>query len=424
MVPGMTGPAGLSFVDALFTSTSAVCVTGLVVKDLGAEFTLAGQLTVLVLIQLGGLGIMTFSVLFYRLLGREISLRDELAVRESFSNSAGHDFLSLVRSVVLLTLLIEALGAFFLFWCLVSDHPTLRAAYLAVFHAVSAFCNAGFCHGLGPDSLTFYKTHFGVNLVVSGLIMAGGLGFIVLIELGRMKRKGRRRPSLHTKVACWTTAILIVSGTLVFLLLEWDNVLKGLAPGQKALVSFFQAVTPRTAGFNTVNYAHLTNTTLLMTIFFMFVGGSPGSTAGGIKTVTLALLLAMAVSRYRGFSRVNIFRRTVPNEVISRAVTMTLVSIAVVAAALGLLLIIETGHLDHTQTRDVFLKLLFETVSAFGTVGLSMGATAGLTGWGKLIIITTMFLGRVGPLTVAVALMSRSKELKTYNYGREEVMIG
>ncbi|MBU2547224.1 MAG: hypothetical protein KKB20_02325, partial [Proteobacteria bacterium] len=226
LIPGMSGPKGLSAVDALFTATSAVCVTGLVVVDTGLDFTLGGQLAIMVLIQLGGLGIMTFSVLFYRLVGREISLRDELAVRDSFSFSKSQDLGSLVRSVVLMTLAIEGLGALLLFTFLLGDYAPVRAAYLAVFHAVSAFCNAGFSHGLGGDSLTRYAGHWPINLVIMGLIVSGGIGFIALSEIFVHKTR-LRRLSLHTKLVCLTSLVLILFGTAMFLLLEWDNVMAG-----------------------------------------------------------------------------------------------------------------------------------------------------------------------------------------------------
>jgi len=421
-LPGLTGPAGIDFIDALFTATSAVCVTGLVVVDTGTAFTLPGQLVILALIQLGGLGIMTFSVFFYTLVGRGVSLRDELAVRGSFSHQTAQDVAALVRVVVIWTLIIEAAGALGLFYFWIWDHSAGRAAYLAVFHAVSAFCNAGF--SLWSDSLTGYRTHFGVNLIFVALIIAGGLGFVVLSELPKLGRKSRSKFSLHSQIVTVTTLTLIVSGTMIFLALEWNNALKDLVFHHKFIVALFQAVTPRTAGFNTVDFAHLTNTTILMTILLMFIGGSPGSTAGGIKTVTAALLVSLGLSRARGFSRVNIFRRSLPDEVVSRGLAILLVASAVITLALALLLVSETGHLDHTQTRDAFVKLFFETVSAFGTVGLSMGITPELTLLGKFIIILTMFVGRVGPLTVAMALLSRARRPRAYNYGAEKVMVG
>lgn len=421
-MPGLTGPNGIDFIDALFTSTSAVCVTGLVVVDTGTAFTLPGQLVVLALIQLGGLGIMTFSVFFYTLVGRGVSLRDELAVRETFSHQSAQDVAALVRVVVVWTLIIEAAGAFGLFCFWIWDHSAGRAAYLSVFHAVSAFCNAGF--SLWSDSLTGYRTHFGVNLVFIALIIAGGLGFIVLSDLTKLGRRNRFKLSLHSKIVGATTLVLVASGTLIFIALEWNNALKDLGFHHKFIVSLFQAVTPRTAGFNTVDFAHLTNTTILMTILLMFIGGSPGSTAGGIKTVTVALLVSLGLSRARGFSRVNIFKRSVPEEVVSRGLAILLVALAVIILALALLLASETGHLDHTQSRDAFVKLVFETVSAFGTVGLSMGITPELTPLGKFIIILTMFVGRVGPLTVAMALLSRARRPRAYNYGAEKVMVG
>lgn len=422
MVPGMTGPIGLKYIDALFTATSAVCVTGLTVVDTGTAFAFPGQAAILAMIQLGGLGIMTFSVFFYRLAGRSVSLWSELAVRESLSYHPDQDVSGLVRSVIVWTLMIELVGAILLFIAWSNDYPPLEAVYLSVFHSVSAFCNAGF--SLWADSLTRYRTHLGVNLIVVALIVAGGLGFIVLTELGAMSYIRRRRLTLHSKLVLWTTGLLILGGTAMFMTLEWDNVLKGLGFKDRFAISLFQAITPRTAGFNTIDFSHLTNATLLMTIMFMFIGGSPGSTAGGIKTVTAALMASLAVSRWRGFSQPNVFRRSVPGEIVSRALTIVLISGAVVAVSVTLLLITQTWDMDHTQTRDLFVQLVFETFSAFGTVGLSMGATGNLTVMGKLIIIVTMFMGRVGPLTVALALMRRSAEGKNYHYGSEDVMVG
>jgi trk system potassium uptake protein TrkH len=422
LIPGMTGPSGISPVDALFTATSAVCVTGLVVKDTGSDFTALGQTIILIMIQLGGLGMMTFSIFFFLLLGRRASLHDELAVRSTFSHMHQQNTGRLVKHVLLLTFTAEALGALFLFLCWFGDHGSARAAWLAVFHSVSAFCNAGF--SLWTDSLTGYKTHVWVNLVFIFLIVCGGLGFIVLSELGAKATKQRHRLSLHSKMVLWTSAGLIALCFAVFLHQEWDNVLKGMPLLDKITVSLFQSVTPRTAGFNSVEYAHTTNTTLVLTMFLMFIGGSPGSTAGGIKTINLAILVALAVSRYRGFSKVNIFRRSLPQEIVTRSLTITLVAISGVVLALIFLMAVQTGHLDHTQTRDIFLELLFEITSAFGTVGLSMGATAELTTYGKLIIIAAMFLGRVGPLTLALALLRRSEVGRMYNYGSEDIMVG
>lgn len=422
MLPMMTGPAGISAVDALFTATSAVCVTGLVVKDTGSDFTVAGQAVILLLIQLGGLGMMTFSVFFFVLMGRKASLKDELAVKSTFSHVHQHNTGRLVKQVLWLTFAAEAIGALLLFFCWLGDHGAARSAWLAVFHSISAFCNAGF--SLWADSITGYKTHIGVNIVFILLIVGGGLGFIVLSDLGTHLSHKRSKLSLHSKMVLWTTAGLIAIGFVVFLNQEWNNVLRGLPLLDKITVSLFQSVTPRTAGFNSIEYAHTTNTTLIMTIFLMFIGGSPGSTAGGIKTINLAILVALAVSRARGFSKVNIFRRSVSQEIVTRSLTITIVAISVVILALIFLMAVQTGHLDHTKTRDAFLTLLFETTSAFGTVGLSMGATAELTTYGKLIIIATMFMGRVGPLTMALALMRRIETGRMYNYGKEDVMVG
>jgi len=422
MIPGMATIHRLRPIDALFTATSAVCVTGLTVVDTGTAFNLTGQWIILLLVQTGGLGIMTFSLFFFRMMRLDITLRDVFALGQSLTYRPRQDILSLVRLVVLMTLAIEFLGALSLFFFWLPDYSAPKAAYLAVFHSVSAFCNAGF--SLWADSLTQYRTHFGINLTFFALIISGGLGFIVLAELGSLRQAASKRLSLHAKVVCWTTLVLLIAGGFLFLGLEWTNILAGLTFPQKIIVSLFQTITPRTAGFNSVDFNHLSNTTLLLTMFLMFIGGSPGSTAGGVKTVTLALLFALARSRYQGFSRVNLFKRTVPDEIVTRSLTITLVAITIIGLALLILLTTEVGSLDHVQTRDVFLRLLFEVISAFSTVGLSMGTTADLTDWGKLTIILTMFLGRIGPLTVALALISRHREGRKYHYGSEDLMLG
>ena len=423
LLPGMTEePEGLSVVDALFTATSAVCVTGLIVVDTGTAFTLTGQLVILGMIQLGGLGIMTFSIFFLRLAGIGSSLKSELAVRSSLSLSPQHDIFNLVKSVVLFTLIFEAVGALLLTVAFAFEYSPFQAFYLAVFHAISAFCNAGF--SLFSDSLTRFQENVWVNLVVMTLIVSGGLGFIVMVELTGLRPKKRIRLSLHSKIVIVTSMVLVFYGAVVFWVLEWHNVLGGMGLPGKIVTGLFQSVTTRTAGFNTVNFDHMTNTSLVTAIFLMFVGGSPGSTAGGIKTITLAVVVAMVVSRFRGFSRANLFRRSITETTIARCAAVVLIGLAVVGIAFSLLLITQTGEIDHTRTRDTFLQLLFETVSAFGTVGLSMGVTGQLTSLGKVIIILTMFLGRVGPITVGLAMMSPPGSEKRYNYGSEEIIVG
>ena len=420
--PMTTAQGSLGLLDALFTATSAVCVTGLAVLDTGRDFTTAGQLVVLLLIQLGGLGIMTYSVFFLRMMGGSSPLGLELALRESIPATPKHDVPGLARTVVLLTLSVELIGFLLLMVFFLQDLPAGEAAYAALFHSISAFCNAGF--SLWSDSLTRYADHIGVNITVMGLIVAGGLGFVVINELIRFRRGPRRSLSLHSRIVLTTTAILISLGFFAFLSLEWNNVLAGRGSVERVLVALFQAVTPRTAGFNTADYALMTNSTLLITIFLMFVGGSPGSTAGGVKTVSIALLMAMAVSRFRGFSKVNVFRRSVSDAAVGRAVAVVLMAFTVVFIALALLMITETNLTNHVNTRDDFVKILFETVSAYGTVGLSMGETRGLTGPGRAIIIVCMFLGRVGPLTLGLAMMGRSAAARPYNYGKEDVIVG
>jgi trk system potassium uptake protein TrkH len=414
---------GLAPIDALFTATSAVCVTGLVVVDTGRDLTLGGQWIVMILIQLGGLGIMTFSLYFLRLLGQRSTLTGEMAVRSALSVHSRHALPDALTRILVFTFGLELIGAAFLFFFFLPGHSGAQALWLAVFHAVSAFCNAGFT--LFSDSLVGYHTHWGVNLTVMGLIVLGGLGFMVLVEISDLpRRKMKPRLSLHTKIVLVVTAALVVLGFAAILIFEWNHQLAAMSWPHKALAALFQSVTTRTAGFNTVEVGRISNPTLLVFMGLMFIGGSPGSTAGGIKTVTVAVIAAAAISRFRGFTKVNLFKRGVPDALVSRALAMTLVSLAIVAGAL--IAILSSEFVDQTvaESRETFIELVFETVSAFGTVGLSMGATGHLTDSGKLIIILTMFLGRLGPLTAALAMMRHAESVKPYNYGPEEVMVG
>lgn len=425
-IPGMHRLQHLDWADAFFTSTSAVCVTGLATLDTGSAWTFAGQFVIIMLIQLGGLGIMGFSVLLFELAGRNLSISQAFMVRESYSHKASADPVRLIRSVLMYTFGIEFIGAVLFFPAFAQNASAPEALFQSVFHSVSAFCNAGF--SLWPDSLSRYGDSIAVNLVALSLIISGGLGFLVLQDLagfiGNRFRNKKYNLSLHSRIVCWTTFWLILIGAMLFLLFEWGNVLNPMDTRGKILTSFFQSITPRTAGFNTIDYEHLTNASLLMTIFLMFIGGSPGSMAGGIKTVTITMLFAMALSRYRGFTKVNVFKRSIHQEIVTRSLTITLLSIGVVFLMLALLMTTETWGLDHTRTRDVFMELMFETVSAFGTVGLSMGVTSKMTVAGKAILIATMFLGRIGPITVALALMRKAKHVRPYNFGHEDVMIG
>ncbi|MFP4308953.1 MAG: TrkH family potassium uptake protein [Desulfococcaceae bacterium] len=423
MLPAASTGASLHAVDALFTATSAACVTGLVVLDTGSDFTVLGQAVILLLIQTGGLGIMTISILFLMVAGGRPGLMERALIHQSFSYQTRLSPVEILRNVVLLTLGFETAGALLLWPVFLGDFPPGEAFYQAGFHAVSAFCNAGF--SLFSDSLSGYRGHPLMNLVVCGLIVSGGLGFLVLLEGGRALRRKRRRwerLSLHAKMALATTGLLLAGSVLLVLALEWNHTLAGLSWPDKLMAAVFQAATPRTAGFNTVDIGRLANETLFLFVLLMFVGGSPGSCAGGIKTTTLACLGFLGLSRLRGHQRPRLFRRTLPEGAVWRSLQVGLTSGLVVAAGLMLLLITERGDLPVAESRAQFPELLFEVVSAFGTVGLSTGATPHLSVSGKLVITALMFIGRLGPLVLGMAISRHAAPRAAY--AEENVMIG
>ncbi|MHB8765692.1 MAG: TrkH family potassium uptake protein [Deferrisomatales bacterium] len=417
--------APLGWVDALFTATSATCVTGLVVVDTGSHFTPFGQGVILALIQLGGLGIMTYSSVFLLLLGRRLSFRDQTILEETLGRRHRVTVRRVVRDVFLFTLTIELLGAAVLTAAFTRRLPLGEAVYHGVFHSVSAFCNAGF--GLYATSFVEYRGDWTVNLALMGLIVVGGLGFTVLEDLAEAWTRWRARQPvrlrLHTKVVLAATAALVPLGAVAVWAFEARNALAGLPWDEQLLAALFQSVTPRTAGFNTLDYGLLTNTTLFLTILLMFVGAGPGSCAGGIKTSTLAVVSALFRDRMLGRRRVSLFQRTLPEETVSRAVSLLVASFAFVTAALFVLLATEVGSVPHRSDGGRFLELFFETVSAFGTVGLSTGITPSLTPGGRLLLTAVMFVGRLGPLTLALAV-GLKRERGKFLYAEENVMVG
>ena len=411
----------LRFVDALFTSTSAVCVTGLVVLDTGKDFSTAGQVIALILIQIGGLGIITFSTAFFVLMGRGISFKGRDIVQSTFLHTPRRDFLAIARAVLLLTFITEAGGALFLFIRFVQDFPAGPALYQSIFHSVSAFNNAGF--SLFTDNLMGYQGDPIVNLAIMGLIVHGGIGFIVQYEVLSRLRGVQKRLSVHTKIVLITTAVLIAGGALLFYFFERNQVLKEVPLLTKVLSALFQSVTPRTAGFNTVDIGALTNPTILMMILLMFIGASPGSTGGGVKTTSAALLVMMIWNRLKGNEDVNLFNRTIPKEIIGRTISIIFASAFSVSIITSILLICETGIFSVAESRHFFVEYLFETVSAFGTVGLSMGVTPNLNDVQKYAVILMMFAGRVGPLTLAFSF-SRAATRRGTVFAEEGVMVG
>jgi trk system potassium uptake protein TrkH len=425
-LPLAHGGEPVSFIDALFTSTSAVCVTGLTVVDIGTRFSPAGQAVILALIQVGGLGLMTFAVFVGVLLGRKVAFTDRMVIQDSMHHTPKAGVRRLVRYVLAFTLATEAAGAALLWLRFRGQFPSGEAVWQSVFHSVSAFCNAGF--GLLTDNLVRYRGDVLVNLAVTGLIVVGGLGFLVNMELwdqARLRLRGLRAPllTLHARLALTVTAALLLGGTVAFLFLEWGNVLRDLPPGERVLAAWFQSVTPRTAGFNTIDYGRVSSDTLFFTIFLMFVGASPGSTGGGIKTTTFGLLVALVVARWRGRGRATIFHRTIPHAVMDRALTLALLAWALVSLAVGVLVATETHGVPAGDAAPSFVALMFEAVSAFGTVGLSTGITASLSGAGKLVLAALMYVGRVGPLTLVLAVGPRPGRGR-FRYAEENVMVG
>ncbi len=426
MLPAAANGPRLAPVDALFTATSATCVTGLVVVDTGSRLSLFGQWVVLVLIQCGGLGIMTFSTVLIMLMTGRFSFIQRSVIQDTFTHRPDTRLPSLVLHVVIFTLVLEAAAAALLFLRFSGMYNPSRALYFAVFHAISAFCNAGF--GLYSQSLMDFSGDPLVSLTVALLIICGGIGFLVMLELKRVlfrsRKAGRaRRLSVHSKLVLTLTALLLTVGTLGFLLYEWNNSMAGLSLPAKVMAAFFQSVTARTAGFNTLNFGKMANVTLLFTILLMFIGAASGSTGGGIKVNTLGVLFALSRSRLRGEETTSIFRRTLTAETVGRAISVLVVAVIVIYAATMALTVSELGTTIHAESRGLFLELLFEVVSAFGTVGLSVGVTSKLSTLGKLILVVVMFVGRLGPLSIAVALSGREPR-STIQYAEENVMIG
>lgn len=404
----------LPFLDALFTSTSATCVTGLVVRDTATQFSLFGQLVMLSLIQIGGLGFMVISTIIAVILGRRINLRERLIIKEALNQISLSGMVALVRQVVILTLSIEMTGALLLSLRFVPQFGWARGLYYGLFHSVSSFNNAGFDLMGGFRSLTGYVTDPLVSLTVAFLIILGGLGFTVMAELLRTHRF--RELTLHTKLVMVTTGVLLAAGTLLFLILEWTNAktIGGLPLGGKVLASFFQSVTPRTAGYNTVPIGDMRAASLFIMVILMFIGASPASTGGGVKTSTIAALTAAVWSTVRGSEDVNVFRRKLPTDIIIRSLAIVMISLA---------LLVTLTVVMATFEPYAFIRILFETTSAFGTVGLTTGITPDVTPLSKIILIILMYSGRVGPMTLAAAMAQRSQK-SALKYPEGRIIVG
>jgi trk system potassium uptake protein TrkH len=408
---------GISWLDAFFESVSAVTVTGLQTVVPARDFTPLGQAILAALIQLGGLGIMTLATVGALLIGRRMGFRDLLVVREELASpDSPRNVARLVGQVALITLLVEVVGVVILTVHFALEGHGLGSLGLAVFHSIAAFCNAGF--DIFENGMASYAGDWTLNLTLIYLITAGGLGFPVLVNLYYYPRI--RRLTLQSKLVLITSAVLVLVGVLSVALLEWTNprTLGGEPLGTKVLMSLFQGVTPRTAGFATVTYSDMRDPTLGVQIALMFIGTAPVSTGGGIKVTTLALIFLIFLTQLRGQEEISAFGRRIPRSLIAKSVTvMTLSTLLVFGAALVLMISDEVS----------FLTSLFEVTSAFGTVGLSLGPGYGLAtelgAFGKILLALVMFAGRVGPITLVVALSQRSKP-RRYTYPEEEIAIG
>lgn len=409
------GPGSATFVEALFTATSAVCVTGLVVVDTPTYWTPFGQAVILVLIQLGGLGIMIFASLIGLVLARRLSVRSRLYAATEAKVLGLDDVRGVLRGIVGISFAIE--GVLFVilllrFW-LGYDYSFGQAVWHGIFHAVSSFNNAGFA--LYTDSLMGFVGDPFVCLPIAAAIILGGLGFPVIMQL----RREFRRPlhwTMNTKLVLWGTAVLLVAGTGFITLVEWNNpqTLGALDPGTRVLAGFFQSVQTRTAGFNSVDIAALHDETWLGMDILMFIGGGPAGTAGGIKVTTFAVLFFIMVTELRGEGAVNIFGKRLSRAVHRQAITVVLIAVAAVIAGTGAIMLLTGENLDRS---------LFETVSAFATVGLSTGITASLSDPAQIVLVVMMFLGRLGPLTLGSAIALRERRI-LYEFPKERPAIG
>ncbi len=407
----------IGWFDALFTSTSAVCVTGLIVRDTGTTFNLFGQVVLMVLIQMGGLGFMTFATLLLRLIGRQVSLQERMLIRESLNEDRLGGMDGLIRWVAASAFTVELVGALLLSVRFVPRFGLWKGAFYALFHAVSAFCNAGFDLFGNYASLTAWRGDVLVNVAVMLLIVIGGLGFVVLRDLKDRRRS--RYLHLQTRIVLTTYGILLAFGFLFTLVSEWSNpaTLGNLPFGEKLLAALFQSVTLRTAGFNTIDEAAIRPAGKLVASLLMFTGASPASTGGGVKVTTIAVIFLVVRMTVRGENNIVVFKRGISNDLVRRALSVTLIA--------ALVLMVDTITISLLQPELEFMDVLFECASAVGTVGVSAFGSANLRVLPRIMIILTMFIGRIGPLTMALVLSHRQNSVKPrVDYPEGRIMIG
>jgi len=420
VLPGLYAGEPMGWVDALFISASAVCVTGLSTIDVPVVLSFWGELWLLVLIQAGALGILTFAAVVVRAAGRRAGLDVEEAAGSFSAILPTGTPNPILRTILGATLACEAVGALCLLVLWWGDHGFARALWLAVFHAISAFCNAGF--SLFSDNLIGQQRHGAVLIVLAFLIALGGIGFPVVHDL-RVWLRGRRRLTTHTRVVLVTTGLLIGLGTVAFLSFEWDRAFAGLGLPDRIVNALFMSITPRTAGFNTVDYGAVSNDSILLTVALMWVGGAPGSVAGGAKGSTLALLALPVAARPRGDRHVSVAGRTVPDETVNRATGLAVGMVLILIVFTMAMLAFEPIDPSADAERAMMVRIVFEVQSALSTVGLSMNLTPTLADGGKLTLVLAMLVGRVGPLAVLGAMTLRLRKAE-FRHPHEDVLIG
>lgn len=403
----------VGFVNAFFTASSATAVTGLVVANTATQWTMFGKVVIITLIQIGGLGTITLFSIATVLLGRKISLQQRLLVKEQLNITSMSGIVKWVIYVTKITFLIEFTGALLLSFSLIPKYGFITGVWYSIFHAISAFCNAGF--DLFGDSIVSYSGDIYINMIICGLVILGGLGFLVYMDI--YNAGSFRKLKVHSKVVITVSALLLFAGTIATLLIEYNNSLSigEFGFGHKVLASFFQSTVTRTAGFNSIDIGQVHDATAIIYIFLMFIGGSPASTAGGLKTTTFAVMVFSTIGMVRGEHDIVIFNRKIDKEVILRALAITIVCISLVITVTMAVAIIEHDRFE-------FLDILFESVSAFGTVGMTRGITPHLSDISKVILAFTMFIGRVGPTTLAVGLMKTKPSSIKYASGK--ILVG
>ncbi len=406
----------VKLIDGFFIATSAICVTGLSSIDIGSVYNIFGQMVILVLIQLGGLGVITFTSVIIIMISKKIGYYTKKIVQEDINIDTTFKIEEYVKKVIFSVIIIEFIGTVILFFEFIKKFGFLKAVYYSFFHSVSAFCNAGF--SLFSDNLYGFKNSFIINMTIPLLIFLGGIGFSTILNCYNVLRKKEKRLTSTTKLSIKISIFLVIIGMIAMLILEYSNksTIGNLSFGQKLEASFFQSVTTRTAGFNTISILGLKRSTSLLFVILMFIGASPGSTGGGIKTTTIGLIILGTLATLKNKDTIEYDKRSVSWRIYSKAITVLFISLIYTTICVFLLILFERNK--------NLLDLVFEVFSAFGTVGLSRNLTPSLADISKFILIITMFVGRVGPLTIALALSKSNLKKGRYTYPQENILIG